>query len=119
MIRLILDAHISGPVVGEALKEDEHDVFPVDQHPELEGLSDKDLLTLVVKEGRVLVTANVRHFLPLLTEMSVRDESHSGCILLPRSVRSEDFGAIISGMRAALEDTLQEDWKDRVEWIRK
>lgn len=119
MIRLILDAHISGPVVGEALKENGHDVFPVDQHPELEGLSDRNLLALATEEGRVLVTANVRHFLPLLTEMSARGESHSGCILIPRSIRSEDFGTIISGIRDALEGTSQEDWIDRVEWIRK
>jgi hypothetical protein len=118
-LRLILDAHISGPVVGEALKEGGHDVFPVDQHPELEGLSDKNLLALATEEGRVLLTANVRHFLPLLTQMNARGESHSGCILIPRSIRSEDFGAIISGVRAVLEDTSQEDWIDRVDWLRK
>lgn len=117
MIRLILDAHVSGPVVGAALTEDGHDVFPVDQHPGMEGLSDEDLLALAMQEGRVLVTANVRHFLPLLTKRSVRGEAHSRCILIPRSVRSEDFGAIISGVKTALEGTSQEAWIDRVAWL--
>lgn len=118
MIQLILDAHISGPVVGEALKDDGHDVFPLDQHPELEGLSDRELLALATAEGRVLVTANVRHFLPLVTEINGRGESHPGCILIPRSIRSEDFSALVSGVRAVLEDTSQEEWVDRVVWAR-
>lgn len=118
-MRLILDAHVSGPVIGEALKREGHDVFAVDQRPGLEGLSDEDLLALAVEEGRVLVTANVRHFLPLVTEKSVRGESHPGCILIPRSVRSEDFGAIITGTLRLLEGTSQEEWKDRVRWISK
>ncbi|ABG04556.1 hypothetical protein Rxyl_1594 [Rubrobacter xylanophilus DSM 9941] len=118
-MRLILDAHVSGPVVGEALKREGHDIFAVDQRPDLEGLSDENLLALAVEEGRVLVTANVRHFLPLLRQMSVRGESHPGCILIPRSVRSEDFGAIINGTLKLLECTSQEDWIDRVAWIPK
>lgn len=42
-MRLILDAHVSGPVVGEALEREGHDVFAVDQRLDLEGLSDKDI----------------------------------------------------------------------------
>lgn len=118
-MRLILDAHVSGPVVGEALKQGGHDVFAVDQHPDLEGLSDEGLLALAVEEGRVLVTANVRHFLPLVAERNIQGESHPGCILIPRSIRSEDFGAIISGTLRLLEETSQGDWADRVAWISK
>lgn len=118
-MRLILDAHVSGPVVGEALKREGHDVFAVDQHSDLEGMSDEDLLALATEEGRILVTANVRHFLPLVTERSIRGESHPGCILIPRSVRGEDFGAIISGTLALVEGTSQEGWVDRVDWIRR
>lgn len=118
-MRLILDAHVSGPVIGEALKREGHDVFAVDQRPDLEGMSDEDLLALAVKEGRILITANVRHFLPLVTEKSVKGESHPGCILIPRSVRSEDFGAIISGTLKLLEGTSQEEWIVRVDWIRR
>lgn len=117
MICVILDAHISGPVVGKALEEEGHNVFSVDQSPELEGLSDSDLLVLARKEERVLITANVRHFLPLLTEIHSRGESHSGCILIPRSIRSENFGALVSGVRAILADTLQEEWVDRIVWV--
>lgn len=67
--------------------------------------------------SRILITANVRHFLPLITEMGVRGESHPGCILISRSVRSEDFGIIISGVSVLLEGTSQEDWRDRVAWL--
>lgn len=113
LIRLILDAHISGPGVGEAFEREGHDVFAVDQRPDLEGLSDTDLLALATNEERVLATANVRHFVPLVAEVSGRGEPHPGLLLIPKSIRSEDFGSIISEVRAALEGTSQEDWIDR------
>jgi hypothetical protein len=93
--------------------------FPVDQHPELEGLSDRDLLELAIREGRVLVTANVRHFLPLLTEMNAAERTHAGCILVPRSIRSKDFGTLVFGIEEALEDTSREEWVALVKWVRK
>lgn len=119
MTRVILDAHIPGPVVGAALERRGQDVFSVDRHPDLEGLSDRDLLSLAAAEGRVLVTANVRHFLPLLMETRGQDEPHAGCILVPRSIRSEDFGALIRTIAGALEGVSQEEWVGQIKWIRK
>lgn len=119
MIRVILDAHISGPVVGENLERKGHDVFSVDQHPGLEGLPDQDLLSLAVEENRVLVTANVRHFLPLLTARNAAGESHAGCILILKSISNEDFGVLISGIEQVLEGTSQEGWVDLVRWVQR
>lgn len=67
-------------------------------------------MNLATEEGRVLVTSNIRHFLPLLTAMNAAGESHAGCILVPRSIRSEDFGTLISGIEKALEGTSREEW---------
>ncbi len=119
MIRLLLDAHISGRAVGRALREDGHDVYAIDSVKELESMPDHEVLELAASEERVVVTANVRHFLPLVTKRSVQGEPHPGCILVPGSIKHEEFGVIVSGVRAALEDTSQEDWRDRVEWISK
>ncbi len=119
MIRFLLDAHISGRTVGRALREDGHDVYALDSFKELESMPDPEVLELATSEGRVVVTANVRHFMPLATERSVRGESHPGCILVPGSIKHEEFGAIISGIREAVEGTSQEDWVERVEWISK
>jgi hypothetical protein len=40
-------------------------------------------------------------------------------ILVPSSVRNEAFGVLISGVEETLADTDQEEWIDRVVWLRK
>jgi predicted nuclease of predicted toxin-antitoxin system len=118
-MRILLDAHISGRTVGKALVEDGHDVHALDSEPELEGLSDPEVLELAAAEGRVLVTANIRDFEPILREWTGESRSHAGVILVPSSVRNEAFGVLISGVEEMLADTGQEEWVDRVEWIRR
>ena len=118
-MRILLDAHISGRTVGKALIESGHDVRALDSDVELEGLSDAEVLELAVAEGRVLVTANIRDFEPLLREWAGESRSHAGVILVPSSVRNEAFGLLISGVEETLASTGQEEWVDRVEWLRK
>jgi predicted nuclease of predicted toxin-antitoxin system len=118
-MRILLDAHISGRTVGKSLVEVGHDVRALDSDPDLEGLSDPEVLQLAATEGRVLVTANVRDFEPLLREWAGEGRSHAGVILVPSSVRNEAFGALISGVEETLADTDQEEWIDRVVWLRK
>ncbi len=119
MIRLLLDAHISGRVVGKALEEAGHDVYALDSEKELEGMQDPDVLELAISEERVLVTANVGDFMALITQLNASGRSHTGSICVPKSISNEEFSAIISGVSSMVEDTSQEEWMDRVEWIRK
>jgi nucleoside-diphosphate-sugar epimerase len=118
-MRILLDAHISGRAVGKALIEGGHDVRSLDSEPELEGLSDPEVLQLAAAEGRVLVTANIRDFEPILREWAGESRTHGGVILVPSSVRNEAFGVLISGVENTLADIRQEEWVDRVEWIRR
>jgi Domain of unknown function (DUF5615) len=118
-MRILLDAHISGRTVGKALMEGGHDVRALDSEPELEGLSDPGVLELAAAEGRVLVTANIRDFEPLLREWAGENRSHAGVILVPSGVRNEAFGVLISGVEKTIADTTQEEWVDRVEWLRR
>lgn len=118
-MRLLLDAHISGRTVGKALAEGGLDVRALDSEIELEGLSDPEVLVLAAAEGRILVTANIRDFAPLLREWADEGRSHVGGILVPSTVRNEAFGTLISGLRRTLEDTTQEEWVNRVQWLRK
>jgi predicted nuclease of predicted toxin-antitoxin system len=118
-MKILLDAHISGRTVGKALIEGGHDVRALHSEPELEGLSDPEVLGLATAEGRMLVTANIRDFEPLLREWAGENRSHTGVILVPSSVRNEAFGILISGMEETLADTGQEGWVDRVEWLRR
>jgi hypothetical protein len=44
---------------------------------------------------------------------------HAGVVLVPSSVRNEAFGVLISEVEETLAGTAQEDWLDRVVWIRR
>ena len=118
-MRILLDAHVAGRTVGKALAEGGHDVRALDSEVELEGLSDPEVLELAAAEGRVLVTANIRDFEPLLREWAGEGRSHAGVVLVPKSVRNEAFGVLISGVRKMLAETTQEEWVNRVEWLRR
>lgn len=118
-MRILLDAHVSGWTVGKALIEGGHDVRALDSEIEIERLSDPEVLELAAAEGRVLVTANIRDFEPLLREWAGESRSHAGVILVPSSVRNEAFGVLISGVEKTLATTVQEEWVNRVEWLRR
>ena len=115
-MKILLDAHISGRTVGKALAERGIDVRAIDSEPELEGLSDPEVLELATTESRILVTANVRDFEPLLREWAGENRPHAGVILVPSSIRNEAFGVLITGVEETLAG--QEDWSDRVAWLR-
>lgn len=103
--------------MGKALTEDGHDVRALDSEIELEGLSDPEVLELAATESRVLVTANVRDSEPLLREWAGEDRPHPGVILIPPSVRNEDFGVLISGVKNTIADTTQEEWMNRAKCL--
>jgi predicted nuclease of predicted toxin-antitoxin system len=118
-MKLLLDAHISGRTVGEALTERGHDVRALASESELEALSAPEVLELAAAEGRILVTANIRDFEPLLREWASESRPHSGVILVLSSVRNEAFSILITGVEETLADIGQDEWADRVVWLRK
>ena len=103
--------------MGKALAEGGHDVRALASKVELEGLSDPEVLELAAAEGRVLVTANMRDFEPLLRELAGESCPHAGVILVPSSVRNEAFGVLISGVEETIAGIGQKEWVDRVEWL--
>lgn len=113
----MLDVHISGPVVGEALGERGHDVLAVDQSPELREYEDLDLLRLAREESRVLVTANVGDFMEHVTEWAQVGESHAGIVMVTYQVTQGRFGLLIQGLEELFQDTTQEQWGDRIRWL--
>lgn len=89
----------------------------LDSVKELEGLKDPDVLELAISEDRILVTANVRDFMILIRKLAAEGRSHPGCILLPGSVRNEEFGVMVAGISRVIVETSQGDWSNRVAWI--
>lgn len=119
MTRLLLDAHLSGRAIGRALRERGHDVRALDAEKKLEGLRDEDVLELAISEERVLITANVADFLPLLGDLAESGRSHPGCILIPNSFRNDDFGSLISAIDRELREVSPGEWTNRVGWTRR
>jgi Domain of unknown function (DUF5615) len=88
-VRLTLDEHFSVRI-AEELRNRGHDVDCVKERPELESLSDRELLSVMTVERRALLTENVRDFAPLIRARTQAGESHYGVIYsssasMPRS----------------------------------
>jgi hypothetical protein len=113
-VRLFLDAHLSGRVIGRHFRELGHDTFALDEHRELDGLDDPDVLALAAKERRVLITHNVRDFPDVLREWAEEGRTHAGCVILV-GVRLDQFGLLVRCIEAAFERVpKQHDWLNRV-----
>lgn len=96
-MKLLLDAHVSGPRVGRRLQEAGHDVRALDQEPALEGLDDEEVLALARDEKRILVTHNIRDFPSILREWAARQQPHAGAILV-YGIDHREFDLIVRGI---------------------
>ena len=96
-MRLLLDAHVSGPSVGRRLEGDGHDVLALDQEPALEGLDDDDVLALAAIEQRILVTHNVADFPRVLRAWAAAQRTHPGVILV-YGIDHSEFALIARGI---------------------
>ncbi len=101
-MRLLLDAHVSGPRVGERLTAAGHDVRALDQEPALEGLDDDDVLALAAAEERMLVTHNIRDFPAIVREWAGAERSHAGVILV-YGIDHREFDMIVRGIQRCVE----------------
>jgi predicted nuclease of predicted toxin-antitoxin system len=111
-VRLLLDAHVSGPNVGRRLEGNRHDVRALDQEPALEGLDDDDVLALATSEQRILVTHNVADFPRILRDWAAAQRSHAGIILV-YGIDHREFALITGGIERWLELRAdQADWND-------
>jgi predicted nuclease of predicted toxin-antitoxin system len=100
-VRLLLDAHVSGPRVGRRLQASGHDVRALDQEPALEGLEDDEVLALACAEQRILVTHNIRDFPNILRDWAAAQRSHTGAILV-YGIDHREFELIARGVECWL-----------------
>lgn len=101
-MRLLLDAHVSGPRVGRRLEAQGHDVRALDQEPALEGLDDEEVLAAAAVEERILVTHTIRDFPAILREWAAAPRSHTGVILV-HGIDHREFDVIVGGIEPCLE----------------
>ncbi|HLX31185.1 MAG TPA: DUF5615 family PIN-like protein [Gaiellaceae bacterium] len=119
-MRLCLDEHYS-PAIASQLRDAGYDVTCVKERPELESLTDVDLLATLSSERRALLTEDVVDFAPLIAQMGAVGDSHFGVIfsthkVMPRSKRT--IGRFVAALTLVLErHPGEEDFVDRVEWL--
>ena len=101
-MRLLLDAHLSGRVVGRWLREAGHDVRALDEHRHLEGIDDEAVLELGALERRILLTHNVKDFPEILRDWAEEGRHHAGCVMLV-GIRQHEFGELIRAIASALD----------------
>lgn len=101
-MRFLLDAHVSGPRVGQRLTSAGHEVRALDQELALEGLDDDEVLSLAAAEERILVTHNIRDFPAILREWGAAERSHAGVILI-YGIDHREFDVMVRGIERCIE----------------
>jgi len=115
-VRLLLDAHASSRRIGRPLERLGHDVLALDREPQLTTLPDEQVLAYALSEQRILLTHDLKDFVPLVRDWAEAGRTHAGCLLVTRGPR--EYGAILGAIDALFERTpKQRDWIDRAEFL--
>lgn len=111
-MRLLLDAHVSGPRIAAPLREAGHDVRSVDEERELDGWTDEALLALATDEGRVFVTFDVKDFPDIARSWAEAGRAHRG-LAIAVGIDHSEFGEIIRALERLFEQRAEAgDWHD-------
>lgn len=95
-MKFYLDEDVS-PKIAERLRKKGIDAVSAIEAGNLQ-LSDREQLACATREGRSLVTRNVRHFIVLAQEAIRRQEPHAGIILCPPSMRGFEVKGIADAL---------------------
>ena len=100
---LLLDEMFSDTIARQ-LRAKGNDVASVVAHPALAGLPDDQILAYATTEGRALVTANIKDFIPLDSRYRAAGQDHPGLILVSTKTFPQDrsFTTAITAALAAL-----------------
>lgn len=98
---LLLDEMLSD-AIAQQLRAKGYDVVSVVTQPALAGLPDDQILAYATSEGRALVTANIKDFVPLDSRYRAAGQAHPGLILVSTKTFPQDRG-FATAITAALE----------------
>ena len=90
---LLLDEMFSD-AIAQQLRAKGHDVTSVVADPGMLGLPDEQVLACATTQGRALVTANIRDFVPLDGRYRAAGQSHAGLILVSTKTFPQNRGFI-------------------------
>jgi len=100
---LLLDEMFSGSIAQE-LRAHGYDVFSVVANPSLVAMPDDQVLAYAAGEGRAVVTANIKDFVPLDGRYRAAGQSHAGLILVSAKTfpQNRGFTTAVTASLAAL-----------------
>jgi len=104
---LLLDEMFTDDI-AQQLRTKGYDVISVVADPALVGLPDDQILAYAIAEGRALVTANIKDFVPLDAQYRAADQSHAGLILVSTKTFPQNRGfpsAVTAALAALLSST--------------
>ena len=107
-MKLLLDAMWS-PDIAEQLRRRGHDVISVVEYEELREQSDAVLFAYARREGRCIVTEDVREYRVQAAGLLAVGESHPGLIFTADRRFSRHDPQVIGPMVTALEATLTQN----------
>jgi hypothetical protein len=104
---LLLDEMFTDDIAQQPRTKD-YDLISVVADPALAGLPDDQILAYATTEGRALVTANIKDFIPLDTRYRAADQSHAGLILVSTKTFPQNRGfpsAVATALASLLSGT--------------
>ena len=104
----LLQDEMFSDAIAQQLRTKGYDVVSVVAHPALVGLPDDQILAYSTTEGRALVTANIKDFMPLDSRYRAAGQVHPGLILVSTKTFPQDRGfatAVTSALEALLSGT--------------
>jgi hypothetical protein len=102
-VKVLLDEQLSHRI-ALVLREREQDVEAVSERADLIEASDREVMETARREGRAVVTNNVKDFRPIAAGRLVDGRGHAGLILLPsgRSRRRDSTGALADAIEVVM-----------------
>lgn len=101
---LLLDEMFSD-AIAQQLRAKGYDVVSVVTHAALVALPDDQVLAYATTEGRALVTANIKDFMPLDSRYRAAGQAHPGLVLVSTKTFPQNRG-FATAITAALETLL-------------
>jgi hypothetical protein len=111
-VRLLLDAHISGPRIAAGLRERGHDVLAADEERRLDGWPDEELLALASEEERTMVAFDVKDFPGIARRWAEAGRVHAGLAIVV-GIDHGEFGTILRTLERLFDERSgNADWRD-------
>jgi hypothetical protein len=111
-VPLLLDEMLSG-TIAEQLRSRGHDVVAVVNDVSMIALPDEEILAAATADGRAVVTANIKDFVPLDQRYKASGRTHAGLVLISTKAFPQDrafIGALVGCLDKLLNaDTLRPD----------